>query len=223
MRGGTHAPILAGRDVVGSAETGSGKTAAFLLPVLARLLAGKKPAGTRVLVLVPTRELAVQVHTVALELAEGTGIGCVPVYGGVPLEGQAPALRTGVDIVVATPGRLLDLAGRGITRFRDLEVLVLDEADRMLDMGFLPDIRRILALVPRTRQTLLFSATMPPEIEALARDVMRYPERIRVGHAKRSSVPVGITHAVFPVPEHRKTALLAVLLRRTEMASVLVF
>jgi len=214
--------ILAGRDVVGSAETGSGKTAAFLLPTLARLLAAKGPGGTRVLVLVPTRELAVQVHSVAVDLAAGTGIGCVPVYGGVGLEGQAPALRGGVDIVVATPGRLLDHAGRGSTRFRHLEVLVLDEADRMLDMGFLPDIRRVLALLPRERQTLLFSATMPREIVELSREIMREPERIKVGH-ERKAAPVGITHAVFPVPAHRKTALLAVLLRRAAMASVLVF
>jgi ATP-dependent RNA helicase RhlE len=216
-------PILAGRDVVGSAETGSGKTAAFLLPVMTRLMAGKNAGGTRMLILVPTRELAVQVHTVALELAAGTGLGCVPVYGGVGLEGQSPALRTGVDIVVATPGRLLDHMGRGTTRFRALEVLVLDEADRMLDMGFLPDLRRILALLPNERQTLLFSATMPRGIVDLSRDILRDPERIRVGPPRTTSAPVGITHAIFPVPANRKTALLEVLLRRGGMSSVLVF
>ena len=216
-------PILAGRDVVGSAETGSGKTAAFLLPTLTRLLAKPNAGQTRMLVLVPTRELATQVHTVATEFAEGTGIGCLPVYGGVGLEGQAPALRNGIDIVVATPGRLLDHAGRGYTRFKALEVLVLDEADRMLDMGFLPDIRKILALLPRERQTLLFSATMPREIVELSKDILRDPERIRIGHPKTTAAPVGITHALFPVPAHRKTALLAVLLRRGGMASVLVF
>jgi ATP-dependent RNA helicase RhlE len=215
--------ILAGRDVVGSAETGSGKTAAFLLPAMARLLRGKNAGATRVLILVPTRELAMQVFTVAQELAAGTGIGCIPVYGGVGLEGQAPALRSGVDIVVATPGRLLDHAGRGYTRFRSLEVLVLDEADRMLDMGFLPDIRRILATLPNERQTLLFSATMPREIVELSRDILRDPERIRVGPLRTTSAPVGITHAIFPVPAHRKTALLEVLLRREGMTSVLVF
>jgi ATP-dependent RNA helicase RhlE len=208
---------------VASAETGSGKTAAFLLPSLARLLAGTRAGGTRMLVLVPTRELAMQVHTVATELAAGTGIGSVPVYGGVGLEGQAPALRGGVDVVVATPGRLLDHAGRGSTRFRDLRVLVLDEADRMLDMGFLPDIRRILAILPPERQTLLFSATMPKEIVDLARTVLRDPERIRIGPVRASAAPVGITHAIFPVPSHRKTALLEVLLRRGSMASTLVF
>jgi ATP-dependent RNA helicase RhlE len=216
-------PVLAGRDVVGSAETGSGKTAAFVLPSIQRLLAGKNEGGTRMLVLVPTRELAVQVHSVAAELAEGTGLGCVSVYGGVGLEGQAPALRSGVDIVIATPGRLLDHAGRAYTRFRTLGILVLDEADRMLDMGFLPDLRRILALLPRDRQTLLFSATMPRGIVELARDITRDPERIRIGSQRTTSAPVGITHAIFPVPAHRKTALLQVLLRREGMNSVLVF
>jgi ATP-dependent RNA helicase RhlE len=215
--------ILAGRDVVGQAETGSGKTAAFLLPTMTRLLAKPNAGQTRLLVLVPTRELATQVHTVAQEFAAGTALGCVPVYGGVALEGQAPALRNGIDIVVATPGRLLDMAGRGYTRFRGLEVLVLDEADRMLDMGFLPDIRKLLALIPRERQSLLFSATMPQAIVELSRDILRDPERIRVGAAKTTAAPVGITHALFPVPAHRKTALLSVLLRRGGMASVLVF
>jgi ATP-dependent RNA helicase RhlE len=216
--------ILAGKDVVGSAETGSGKTAAFLLPILTRLMAGPRPPGqTRCLVVVPTRELAMQVYTVARELMAGTDLACLPVYGGVGMEGQAPGLRSGVDLVVATPGRLLDHAGRAYTRFAKMEVLVLDEADRMLDMGFLPDIRRILGLLPKERQTLLFSATMPPEIVELARDVMRDPERIRIGHAKTASVPTGITHAVYPVPDHRKTALLTVLLRKGGMTSVIVF
>jgi ATP-dependent RNA helicase RhlE len=215
--------ILAGGDLVASAETGSGKTAAFLLPILARLLAGRRPAGTRALVLVPTRELAVQVRTVALELSEGTSVGCVAVYGGVGMDEQARALRGGADLVVATPGRLLDHAGRGSTRFHGLEVLVLDEADRMLDMGFLPDIRRILAMLPKSRQTLLLSATMPAEIASLSREVLRNPERVRVGHAHATTVPVGITHAAYPVPAHRKTALLLVLLRRGAMETVLVF
>jgi ATP-dependent RNA helicase RhlE len=215
--------ILAGRDVVGSAETGSGKTAAFLLPILSRLLAGRRPAGTRVLVLVPTRELAIQVRTVALELSAGTSVGVASVYGGVGMEEQSRALRGGVDVVVATPGRLLDHAGRGATRFHTLEVLVLDEADRMLDMGFLPDIRRILKLLPAARQTLLFSATMPREIVDLSREILRDPERIKVGHPHRSAVPVGITHAIFPVPAHRKTALLVVLLRRGGVSQALVF
>jgi ATP-dependent RNA helicase RhlE len=216
-------PILEDRDVVGSAQTGSGKTAAFLLPILTRLMAGTRSGSTRVLILVPTRELATQVHTVAVELSGGTDITCMPVYGGVAMDGQAAALRTGVDIAVATPGRLLDHVGRGSSRFRGLEVLVLDEADRMLDMGFLPDIRRILGRIPSERQTLLFSATMPREIVTLSRDIMNDPVRIRVGAVKTTSSPVGITHAIFPVPVHRKTALLEVLLRRGGMHSVLVF
>jgi ATP-dependent RNA helicase RhlE len=215
--------IMAGRDVVASAETGSGKTAAFLLPILTRLLAGRRPAGTRVLVLVPTRELAVQVRTVALELSAGTSVGVASVYGGVGMDEQSRALRGGVDIVVATPGRLLDHAGRGAARFHTLEVLVLDEADRMLDMGFIPDIRRILKLLPTTRQTLLFSATMPREIVDLSREILRDPERVKVGHPRKASVPVGITHAIFPVPAHRKTALLAVLLRRGGVTQAIVF
>jgi ATP-dependent RNA helicase RhlE len=215
--------VLAGRDVVASAETGSGKTAAFLLPILSRLLGGHRPQGSRVLILVPTRELAIQVRTVALELSQGTSVGVAAVYGGVGMDEQSRALRGGVDIVVATPGRLLDHANRGATRFHHIETLVLDEADRMLDMGFLPDIRRVLKLLPTTRQTLLFSATMPREIVDLSREILRDPERLKVGHPRRASVPVGITHALFPVPAHRKTALLAVLLRRGGVTQVIVF
>ncbi len=216
-------PVLAGRDVVGSAETGSGKTAAYLLPALSRLLAGTREGQTRMLVLVPTRELAQQVHAVVTELAAGTDLACIPVYGGTVMEGQALAMRGGVDIVVATPGRLIDLMGRATTKLDGLKILVLDEADRMLDMGFLPDIKRILARLPSGRQTLLFSATMPPEIVDLARTVLREPERVRIGNPRTTKAPVGITHAIFPVPGHRKTALLEVLLRRGNMASVLVF
>ncbi len=215
--------LMAGRDVVASAETGSGKTAAFLLPIFTRFLSVKRPGGTRALVLVPTRELAAQVRTVALELSEGTSIGCASVYGGVGMDEQSRALRAGVDLVVATPGRLLDHAGRGATHFHRLEFLVLDEADRMLDMGFLPDIRRILAMLPKSRQTMLFSATMPGPIVDLAHEVLRSPERIRVGHPKRSTSPVGITHALYPVPQHRKAPLLVILLRRAGVGPVLVF
>ena len=215
--------ILEGRDVVGAAQTGSGKTAAFLLPSLHRLMQKPSDGSTRLLVLVPTRELATQVHTVATELAEGSGIRSMPVYGGVAMEGQAAALRTGTDVIIATPGRLLDHAGRGTTRFKGLEVLVMDEADRMLDMGFLPDIRRILAVLPRDRQNLLFSATMPPDVAELVKDLLKDPVRVQVGPVRTTAVPIGITHAIFPVPERRKTALLEVLLRRGGMSSVLVF
>jgi ATP-dependent RNA helicase RhlE len=209
--------------VVASAETGSGKTAAFLLPALQRILQSPSTGSNRILVLVPTRELATQVFTVAVELSEGTGVRCVPVYGGVAMDGQGAALRSGYEIIVATPGRLLDHAGRGSTRFGGLELLVLDEADRMLDMGFLPDIRRILTLLQGKRQTMMFSATMPPEIVELSRDILVNPERIHVGSKVTTTVPVGITHAIFPVSESRKSALLQVLLRREGMHSVLVF
>ena len=215
--------VLAGKDLVASAETGSGKSAAFLLPILTRILREKRPGGTRALILVPTRELAIQLRTVSLELSEGTSIGVAAIYGGVGMGDQTKALRGGVDIVVATPGRLLDHANRGAPKFHTLETLVLDEADRMLDMGFIPDIRRILKLLPTTRQTLLFSATMPREIVDLSREILRDPERIKVGHARKAAVPVGITHAVFPVPAHRKTALLAVLLRRGGVTQAIVF
>src|SRR5437764_643169 len=178
--------VLAGRDVIGTAQTGSGKTAAFLLPILQRLL--KQPPGrTRALVLSPTRELAAQIEVALRGLAKGTRIRGHAVYGGVGMAAQEHALRAGVDVVVATPGRLLDHMSRRNVDFRGLQVLVLDEADRMLDMGFLPDVRRIVDALPRDRQTLLFSATMLPEIEVLSRTIMRNPARISVSppHPRR--------------------------------------
>ena len=213
-------PILAGRDVIGTAQTGSGKTAAFLLPILQRFL--KQPPGkTRALVLSPTRELAAQIEVALRGLAKGTRIRGHAVYGGVGMTPQEHALRSGVDVVVATPGRLLDHMSRRNVDFRGLEVLVLDEADRMLDMGFLPDVRRIVGALPRDRQTLLFSATMPSEIEALSRTIMRNPVRISVSPPHRP--PSTIRHEVYPVPQHLKTALLVRLLGREDMMSVLVF
>ena len=213
-------PILAGRDVIGTAQTGSGKTAAFLLPILQRL--SREPAGrTRALVLSPTRELAAQTEAALRPLAKGTRIRGAAVYGGVGMAPQEHALRGGVDVVVATPGRLLDHMGRRNVDFRGLQVLVLDEADRMLDMGFLPDVRRIVNALPRERQTLLFSATMPPEIEVLSRSIMRDPVRISVSPPHRP--PPTIRHEVYPVPQHLKTALLLQLLGREDMLSVLVF
>jgi ATP-dependent RNA helicase RhlE len=212
--------ILSGRDVIGTAETGSGKTAAFLLPTLHRLLK-QGPGRTRALVLTPTRELAAQIEVALHGLAKGTRIRGKAVYGGVGMAPQEHALRTGVDVVVATPGRLLDHLGRRNVDFRDLQVLVLDEADRMLDMGFLPDVRRIVDAVPRTRQTLLFSATMPPEIEQLSRTIMKTPVRISVSPPHRP--PATIRHEVYPVPQHLKTSLLIRLLGREDMLSVLVF
>ena len=212
--------ILKGRDVIGTAQTGSGKTAAFVLPILQRLMR-QPPGHTRALVLSPTRELAAQTEAALRSLGKGTRIHGHSVYGGVGMAPQEHALRSGVDVVVATPGRLLDHMGRRNTDFRGLQVLVLDEADRMLDMGFLPDVRRIIAALPRERQTLLFSATMEPEIESLSRSIMRDPVRISVSPPHRP--PPKIRHEVYPVPQHLKTALLAELLGREDMMSVLVF
>jgi len=211
--------VLKGRDVMGLAQTGTGKTAAFTLPIVDRLLGG--PKRTRALVLTPTRELCVQVEESVRKYAIHAPISVVSVYGGVPLEPQEKKLRAGVDIVVATPGRLIDHLERQNVVFDDLEVLVLDEADRMLDMGFAPQINRIVADVPNYRQTLLFSATMPPEVEALARKYLRKPVVVQVG--RRSAAASTVTHAVYPVPRDRKSELLAQLLRADTLDSVLVF
>jgi ATP-dependent RNA helicase RhlE len=211
--------VLRGRDVMGLAQTGTGKTAAFTLPIIQRLLGG--PRRARALVLTPTRELAVQVKEAFAGYAEHSGLFVCDVYGGVPLGPQEQALRAGADVVVATPGRLLDHMERQNVVFDDLEVLVLDEADRMLDMGFAPQLNRIVAGIPKYRQTLLFSATMPPEVEALARKYLRKPIVVQVG--MRTQAASTETHAVYPVPRDRKCALLAELLRKTELDSVLVF
>ncbi len=212
--------ILKGRDVIGTAQTGSGKTAAFVLPILQRLMR-QPPETTRALILSPTRELAAQTEAAFHQLGKGTRVRGQAVYGGVGMGPQEHALRGGVDVVIATPGRLLDHMGRRNVDFRGLQVLVLDEADRMLDMGFLPDVRRIIGALPRERQTLLFSATMPPEIESLSRSIMRDPVRISVSPPHRP--PAKIRHEVYPVPQHLKTALLVELLGREDMLSVLVF
>ena len=211
--------IVQGRDVMGLAQTGTGKTAAFTLPIVNRLLDG--PRRTRVLVLTPTRELCIQVEESVRKYAKHAPLGVAAVYGGVPLDPQERKLRAGVDIVVATPGRLIDHLDRQNVVFDDLEVLVLDEADRMLDMGFAPQINRIVDQIPSYRQTLLFSATMPPEVEALARKYLRKPVVVQVG--RRSGVANTVTHAVYPVPKDKKTALLATLLVKEELDSVLVF
>jgi ATP-dependent RNA helicase RhlE len=211
--------ILKGRDVMGLAQTGTGKTAAFTLPMVDRLLGG--PRRTRVLVLTPTRELCVQVEESVRKYSRHSALSVVSVYGGVPLDPQEKKLRAGVDIVVATPGRLIDHLDRQNVVFDDLEVLVLDEADRMLDMGFAPQINRVVSDVPRYRQTLLFSATMPPEVEALARKYLRKPVVVQVG--RRSAAASTVAHAVYPVPRERKSSLLAELLRAEKLDSVLVF
>jgi ATP-dependent RNA helicase RhlE len=216
--------ILAGHDLIACAQTGSGKTAAYLLPILTRLLARPPQRATRVLILVPTRELALQVEEMTRQLGYATGLRCVAVYGGVGMGLQTQALRSGVDIVAATPGRLLDHMTRGNAFLGRLEVLVLDEADRMLDIGFLPDIKRILARLPHHRQTLLFSATMPPDVTRLAHSIMKNPARVQVGDGSdKPNIPLGITHAVYPVPQHLKTDFLVFLLKQQAMPSVLIF
>jgi ATP-dependent RNA helicase RhlE len=213
-------PALAGRDILACATTGSGKTAAFLLPVLQRLI-GRPRGTTRALVLTPTRELASQILEDLNDLAVHTPVTAAAVFGGVGMAAQEHAFRSGVDVIVATPGRLLDHFRSPYAKLSGLEVLVLDEADRMLDMGFLPEIRKILRHLPARRQTLLFSATMPEPILALTRDLLRDPVAINLG---RRAVPaVGITHAVYPVPQELKTALFLTLLRRGEMRDALVF
>src|SRR5689334_4161530 len=211
--------ILKGRDVMGLAQTGTGKTAAFTLPIIERLTGG--PRRTRVLILTPTREPCVQVEDSFRKYARHAPLGVASVYGGVPLDPQEKQLRGGVDVVVATPGRLIDHVERQNVVFDDLEVLVLDEADRMLDMGFAPQINRIVSGIPPYRQTLLFSATMPPEVEALARRYLRKPVVVQVG--RRSAAASTVKHYVYPVPGERKSALLAELLKREGMESVLVF
>jgi ATP-dependent RNA helicase RhlE len=210
---------LKGRDLIGLAQTGTGKTAAFTLPILDRLLGG--PRRTRALVLTPTRELCMQVEESFRKYGKQVELSVTPVFGGVPLEPQERALRDGADVVVATPGRLIDHMDRQNAALDDLEILVLDEADRMLDMGFAPQINTIVARLPRYRQTLLFSATMPPEVEALARKYLRRPVVVQVG--RRSAAASTVTHYVYPVAQARKSALLADLLRRQNMEAVLVF
>src|SRR5438552_10112267 len=211
--------IVQGRDVMGLAQTGTGKTAAFTLPIVNRLLDG--PRRTRVLVLTPTRELCIQVEESVRKYAKHAPLGVAAIYGGVPLDPQEKKLRAGVDIVVATPGRLIDHLDRQNVVFDDLEVLVLDEADRMLDMGFAPQINKIVDQIPAYRQTLLFSATMPPEVEALARKYLRKPIVVQVG--VRSAAASTVTHAVYPVPREKKNALLVELLTAKVHDSVLVF
>lgn len=214
-------PILAGCDLIGSAQTGTGKTAAFVLPILHRLMQGGSRRRIRTLVMVPTRELAIQVMDHVKSLSRYVHLKGMAIYGGVGMGPQITLLARGVDIVAATPGRLLDHIQSGRVNFKDLEVVVLDEADRMLDMGFLPAIRKILALLPTNRQSLLFSATMPPEMMALARTMLRQPVTVQVGPS--AAPAVGIRHAVYPVPRHLKKELLLQLLLQEGTISALVF
>jgi ATP-dependent RNA helicase RhlE len=212
--------VLAGRDLVATAQTGTGKTAAFLLPVLHGLLDRPRGSGGA-LVLAPTRELAQQVESVLRGLAAGTRIRSAVVIGGVSAYPQEKALRAGVDLVVATPGRLLDHLESGIYRPIGAHTLVLDEADQMFDMGFLPALKRIIARLPAKRQTLLFSATMPPEIERLGRAILRDPVTVAVG--RPGTAVASVSQMAYPVPAHRKAALLQHLLDQWEKPSVLVF
>ena len=213
-------PALEGRDVLACAMTGSGKTAAFVLPILNRLMA-KKRGVTRALVVTPTRELAAQIEEHANQLAVHTPLSAAAVFGGVAMGPQEHAFRTGVDVLVATPGRLLDHFRFPYAKLDHLEVLVLDEADRMLDMGFLPDIRRVLKHIPQRRQTLFFSATMPPPIIELTREMLRSPFTVNL--ERKAAPATGITQAVYPVPQHLKAQLLLELLKRGDIKNVLVF
>jgi len=213
-------PAMLGRDVLACAMTGSGKTIAFLLPILHRLLA--KPRGvTRALIITPTRELAAQILEELNAIAVHTPITAAVVYGGVGMGPQEHAFRSGVDVLVATPGRLLDHMRQPYAKLNHIEHLVLDEADRMLDMGFLPDIRRVLRALPRKRQTLFFSATMPEPIRELTREMLHDPATIAL---QRQAAPAtGITHAVYPVPQELKSSLLVALLQRNLVQEALVF
>ncbi len=211
--------VLAGRDVLGLAQTGTGKTAAFILPILQRL--SKGPRGrVRALVVAPTRELAEQTHQAALDFGKKIGIRSVSVYGGVSKSSQISQLRRGVEIVVACPGRLLDLAHEGEIDLSRVEVLVLDEADRMFDMGFLPDVRRILKLTPNRRQTLFFSATMPSDIRRLADATLKNPVTVQIGEIAPAKT---VSHAIYPVPDKLKKALLLAMLEQTATGRVLIF
>jgi ATP-dependent RNA helicase RhlE len=211
--------VLAGRDVIGSAQTGTGKTAAFALPILSKL--GAHESRPRVLILEPTRELAAQVETAVRDYSRFTNLKVAVFYGGVGYGRQNDALREGVDILVATPGRLLDHIEQGNCRLDGIQFLVLDEADRMLDMGFLPDVRRILDRCPRQRHTALFSATIPPQIETLIKWAMHNPETIEIG-ARRTPAET-VKHVIYPVSDSQKSDLLIQLLERVNYNSVLVF
>src|SRR5687768_3813738 len=213
-------PAMAGKDVLAAAATGSGKSAAFLLPILHRLI-GKKRGTTRALILTPTRELAAQIDEHLRDLAVHTPLSGAAIYGGVGMGPQEHAFRSGVDVLVATPGRLLDHFQYGYAKLESLEILVLDEADRMLDMGFLPDIRRVLRHLPTKRQTLFFSATLPPAIVELSRDMLKNPAMISI--ERKAAPAVGITQSVFPVSQELKMSLLETLLERGEIQNAIVF
>lgn len=212
-------PLLAGRDLLGLAQTGTGKTAAFVLPIVHKLLTQRK-AQTQVLILAPTRELAEQINAFILTIIKKTSLRSIALYGGVSKAGQIARLRKGVNIVVACPGRLLDLLADRALSLRGINTLVLDEADHMFDKGFLPDIRRILGQLPRDRQTMLFSATMPGEIRGLAEEILADPLEVRIAAGKSAG---SVTHYLYPVAQARKSALLLHLLEVEAKSRTLVF
>jgi ATP-dependent RNA helicase RhlE len=212
--------VLGGKDIIGASQTGTGKTAAFGLPLLS-ILKAHSAVGPRVLILEPTRELAAQVETAFRDYSRFSDIRTTVVYGGVGYGQQLKELKAGTDVLVATPGRLIDHLEQGNVKLNQIKHLVLDEADRMLDMGFMPDVRKIIDLCPRERQTLLFSATMPPEIARLTEWALREPERIEIG---RQNMPTTtVTHALYPVAAVQKFDLLVELLKKTNFDSVLIF
>ena len=211
--------VLEGRDVIGLAQTGTGKTAAFAIPLLQRLMAGPR-RRLRMLIVGPTRELVEQTFGALNDLGAHMNLHGVTIYGGVGMKPQVDALRHGAEIVIACPGRLLDHLRQGTIRLDHVECLVLDEADRMFDMGFLPDIRKILASLPAARQTLLFSATMPDEIRRLAHDILRNPVTVQIAHSKPAET---VSHALYPVSPPQKAALLLAILERIDRKSVLIF
>ena len=211
--------VMAGRDVMGLAQTGTGKTAAFALPILHHLVRGRR-GRVRALVVAPTRELAEQIHNTFRTLGRATGLRSATVYGGVGMNPQIQALGGRAEIIVACPGRLLDHLQQSNADLSSVEILVLDEADHMFDMGFLPDVRRILRQLPSERQTLMFSATMPPDIRGLARDALRDSTIVQIGHI----APVEtVSHAIYPVEQHQKTAIIKHLLGQLDPQAALVF
>ncbi len=211
---------LRGRDIIGTAQTGTGKTAAFVLPILHRLLFEGPRNVARALIVTPTRELAEQIHDVVKALSAGTKLRSATIYGGVGPAPQVKALRDGAEILIVCPGRFLDLVNQGHARLGKIETLVLDEADRMFDMGFLPDVKRIIKALPVQRQTMLFSATFPGEVEFLATSTLKNPQKIAMGISRPAHT---VTHALYPVPSHLKSQLLLALLKKTDTDSVLIF
>lgn len=213
-------PALHGRDILGTAQTGTGKTVAFLLPSIEKMHRSNGAKHPRMIVLAPTRELASQIADEARDLARFTRIRVLAVFGGVSIQRQTKHLRRGIDLIVATPGRLLDHIKRGNVKFTDVEILVLDEADRMLDMGFMPDIDRIVNLIPSERQSMLFSATMPQAIISLTYRYLNAPVRVEINTARP---PDAIKQQIYPVPKHLKTPLLIELLKGNDIESALIF